>query len=101
MEIGIPLDYMVWCGNVVNKMQLGFSYKKADAAQIAKQIHIPTIVMNSKVDQTTPYFMGKDIYDNLSSSQKELWTVSDSEHVGMWLDYNEKYRSKVLDFIQD
>lgn len=101
MDMGIPLDYMVWCGSIVNNIELGFTYAQTDSAKIAGQIHIPTLVMNSEIDETTPYFMGKDIYDNLQSTQKELWTVKDSKHVGMWLDYNEEYCKKILDFIKN
>lgn len=100
MDIGIPLEYMMWCGSIVNRIELGFSYKEVDSAEIAKKIRIPTLVINSEADKTTPYFMGKDIYDSLTSVKKELWTVTDSEHVGMWLDYNEEYCSKVLDLIE-
>lgn len=101
MDIGIPLDYMTLCGSVVNDIELGFSYKDVECAEIAKKIHIPALIINSKVDKTTPYFMGKDIYDSLTSGKKELWTVADSEHVGMWLDYNEEYCSKVLSLMED
>lgn len=101
MNLGIPLDYMMWCGNTVNKMELGFSYDDVDCAKIAKNISIPTLVINSKIDKTTPYFMGKDIYDNLSSTEKEIWTVSDSEHTAMWQDYNQEYRSRVADLINE
>lgn len=100
MDMGIPLSYMVWCGSTVNKIKLGFSYKDADSGEAAKNIQIPTLVINSDVDEVTPYFMGKDIYNNLNSSDKELWTVTDSKHVGMWLDYNEEYRSKVTNLLE-
>ncbi len=101
MEIGIPIDYMMWCGNIVNKLELGFTYEDADSAILAKNINIPTLVINSEVDTVTPYFMGKDIYDNLSSTKKEIWTVKDSKHTEMWLDYNEEYRSRATKFIED
>lgn len=101
MEIGIPLDYMMWWGNIANKMELGFSYEDVDCAKVAKNINIPTMVINSKIDKTTPYFMGKDIYDNLSSTEKEIWTVTDSEHTAMWLDHNEEYRNRVTSLIED
>lgn len=100
MDTGLPLDYMVLCGSIVNHIELGFSYKEAESAEIAKRIYVPTLVINSEIDKTTPYFMGKDIYDSLASAKKELWTVTDSEHIGMWRDYNEKYCSKVLDLIK-
>lgn len=100
MDLGIPVAYMTWCGNVVNYLELGFSYKDVDSAQIAGKIHIPTLVINSEADNTTPYFMGRDIYDSLAAQKKELWTVPDSGHVGMWEDYNEEYRSRILDLME-
>ncbi len=95
MDLGIPLDYIVWCGSLMNKLELGFSYQEVDSAAIAKAIHIPTLVLNSEADKVTPYFMGRDIYDNLTSTKKDLWTVTDSEHVGLWLDHNEEYCNRV------
>lgn len=100
MNMGIPLDYMMWCGSIMNRIELGFSYDDVDSAKIAKNIHTPALVINSSVDKTTPPFMGEDIYNSLSSTDKQLWTVTDSKHVGMWLDYNEEYRSKVLEFMK-
>lgn len=99
MDMGIPLEYMIWAGNMMNKITLGFSYDDADATELAKNIHIPTLIINSEVDDVTPYFMGKDIFDNLSSKNKDLWTVKDSKHVEMWFDHNEEYRNKVLKLI--
>jgi fermentation-respiration switch protein FrsA (DUF1100 family) len=101
MEIGIPIEYMMWCGNIINSFRLGFSYNEADAAKEAHKIRIPTLVINSEIDKVTPYFMGKDIYDNLASTKKSLWTVKDSKHVGMWNDYNEEYCSKLLELMQN
>lgn len=101
MDIGIPLDYLLFCGSIVNKIELGFLYEDVNCAKIANKIQIPTLVINSKVDEITPYFMGKAIYDGISSDKKELWTVTDSKHVGMWIDHNEEYCSKVLKLITD
>lgn len=100
MNMGLPLSYMMCCGNIVNKMQLGFSYKDADSAEAAKNIQIPTLVINSEADEVTPYSMGKDIYDNLESSVKGLWTVTDSQHAEVWLDYNEEYSDKVTQLLE-
>lgn len=101
MGMIIPTGYMVWCGNIVNKMELGFSYEDADSAKAAKSVHIPTLVINSKADEVTPYFMGKDIYDNLNCKEKEIWTVEDSEHIGMWKDYNSEYKNHVMKLITE
>ncbi|MDO5558900.1 MAG: alpha/beta hydrolase [Oscillospiraceae bacterium] len=99
MNTGMPVGYMAWCGNFVNKMKLGFTYKDADSAQAAKKITIPSLVINSETDTITPYFMGKDIFDNLASTDKELWTVDDCGHTEMWLKHNKEYQNRVLKII--
>lgn len=100
MDMGIPLSYLMWCGDTVNRIKLGFSYKDADSARAAEKIRIPTLVVNSEIDDVTPFFMGKEIYDNLSSEKKELWTVPDSRHADVWLDHNEEYLQKILSLLE-
>lgn len=100
MDMGIPLPYLMWCGDTVNRIKLGFSYKDADSAKAAEKIYIPTLVVNSEIDDVTPFFMGKEIYDNLSSEKKELWTVPDSRHADVWLDHNEEYLQKILSLLE-
>ncbi|MBQ6796477.1 MAG: alpha/beta fold hydrolase [Clostridia bacterium] len=96
MDIGIPIEYMTLCGNIANRIMLGFDYNDADSAEAAKNVDgIAVLVINSKADELTPYFMGKDIYDSIKSQNKYIWTVEDSEHTEMWLDYNEQYREEV------
>jgi fermentation-respiration switch protein FrsA (DUF1100 family) len=99
MDVGIPVSYMAWCGNIVNKLKLGFTYQDADVAVAMKDMKTPVMVINSKIDSVTPYFMGKDIYDALPESNREIWTVEDSEHCEIWLDYNQEYRDKIEGFL--
>lgn len=100
MNIGIPVDYMLWWGNVVNKQKLGFTYKDADAIEKAKELKIPTLVINSEVDEVTPDFMGKEIYNNINTDNKKIWTVSDAEHACIWEDHNEEYIQTLDNFLQ-
>lgn len=99
MDMGIPLPYLMWCGDTVNRIKLGFSYKDADSARAAEKIRIPTLVVNSEIDDVTPFFMGKEIYDHLSSEKKELFTVPDSRHANIWLDHNAEYVKKILSLL--
>lgn len=99
MDTGIPVSYMTWCGNQMNKLQLRFSYQDVDSAKAAEKISVPTFVLNSEIDEVTPFFMGKDIYESLNTDQKELWTVPDCAHTDQWWNYNEEYRSRVMEFI--
>ncbi len=100
MDIGIPVSYMTLCGNVVNKLNLGFAYSDAEVSEAVSNINIPVLIINSEVDTVTPYFMGKDIYDSIQGENKKIWTVSDSKHTEMWLDHNQEYRDKVAELLE-
>lgn len=95
MDIGIPVSYMTWWGNLANKMKFDFTYKDVDVPSAMKNVSIPLLIVNSTQDEMTPEFMGKDIYDALPEGNKELWTLDDSEHADVWLDHNEEYRNKM------
>lgn len=100
MDIGIPVSYMSWCGNIVNKLKLGFSYRDADVSIAVRNVEIPVLVINSKADKVTPCFMGKDIYDSIRGSSKRIWTVEDSEHAMILIDYYQEYKDKVTELLE-
>jgi pimeloyl-ACP methyl ester carboxylesterase len=99
MDMGIPLGYMMACGDAVMKVRLGFGFDDASATRAAKNITAPTLVINSSADDVTPQFMAEDICNALPEGAGELWTVDDCGHVEMWLYHNDEYRSRVLDLI--
>lgn len=94
------ISYMTFCGNIINKMELGFSYDDANVCDKIADIEIPVLIINSEADTITPHFMGQEIYDSIHNDEmKMIWTVSDSEHTEMWLDYNQEYREKVQEVL--
>lgn len=99
MDIGLPVSYMTWCGNIINMLKLGFTYEDADVANAMKAVDAPVLIINSKQDTTTPFFMGKEIYDAIPGANKEIWTVEDSDHCEMWIDHHQEYRDKMNSFI--
>lgn len=100
MDIGLPISYMTFCGNIINKIELGFGYEDANVCDAIIDISIPVLVINSQADTLTPQFMGQDIYDAIyNDANKMIWTVDDSEHTEIWLDYNQKYREKVEELL--
>lgn len=101
MEIGIPVEYMAACGNIVNRQKLGFSYEDADVPAAIKDTKVPVLVINSEADTLTPYYMGKDIYEAMGQKTKQIWSVKDSEHADVWLDYNKDYREHMDAFIAE
>lgn len=100
MNLGLPISYMTFWGNIVNKMKLGFSYEDANVCTEISDIEIPVLIINSKADTVTPQFMGQEIYDSIRNDElKTIWTVEDSEHIEMWLDYNQEYMEKVEELL--
>lgn len=99
MEIGIPVSYLTWWGNIITKLKLGFTYQDANVAKAMKDVETPVLIINSKKDSMTPYFMGKEIYDAILGNNKEIWTVDDSEHCELWLDHNQEYCDRLERFI--
>lgn len=100
MDIGLPVSYMTFCGNIINRIHLGFFYEEADVPSALSGTDTPVLIINSKADTLTPVFMGQDIYDAILSENKSIWTVEDSEHTDMWLDYNEEYVSRVTELVR-
>jgi len=101
MALGLPVGFLTWTGSVVNEIKLGFSYKDAEVSTAVKNIEIPVLIINSMADTVTPYFMGKDIFDSIRGNNKWMWTVEDSKHAMIWLDYNQEYRAKVIELLNN
>lgn len=102
MDIGLPISYMTFCGDVINKIKLGFFYEDANVCHEISDIEIPVLIINSEADTLTPQFMGQEIYDSIHNEKmKMIWTVSDSQHTEMWLDHNQEYREKVQQLLDD
>ena len=99
MNTGIPTEYMLWLGNMINKQKLGFSYEDANSINIAKKVNVPSLIINSKADEMTPFFMGEEIYNNINCDNKEMWTVDDSEHACIWEDHTYEYKLEMDEFI--
>jgi esterase/lipase len=101
MDIGLPLDYLVWCGNIVNRLQLGFGYKDADVTRRIADTNVPVLVIHSNADDLTPYFMSVGIYNAIISDKKEIFSVEDSAHAEIWQDYPQEYAATVDAFLQE
>ncbi len=100
MNVGVLAPYMTWCGSIVNRLKLGFTYQDADVPSAMKRVSTPVLIINSRLDSLTPHFMGQDIYDALQGENKEIWTVDDSEHFEVWTDHNQEYRDRVVSFLK-
>lgn len=73
----------------------------ADVSKAVRGAETPVLIINSKKDEMTPYFMGKEIYDALPGKGKKLWTVEDSSHAEVWFDQNLEYRKILEEFMDE
>jgi len=101
MDMDLPVDFMMAMGNLVTKAKLGFSYGDTNVNEYIRKTKVPVLIINTKADQITPYFMGEDIYNSISHSNKKIFTVEDSEHANIFYEYNELYERNVMNFIED
>lgn len=81
-EEKIPQSFMRFLGNIFLKMKLSFGLEDIDSTKWARQADIssPVLVINSKIDTMTPYHMGKEVYESINSSKKEIYTGEDFGH---------------------
>ena len=74
-------------------------YKRQDVPSAVADTDVPVLVINSKADQLTPYYMGRDIYKAIDSKDKKILSVKDSDHAQVWLNHRELYRKTMDEFI--
>lgn len=100
MDMDIPVDFMLSMGNIITKMKLGFTYKDTDVCNHIDKTKVPLLLINSRVDEITPYFMGEDIYNSVTHKNKMIFTVEDSGHTEIFFDYQDEYKRNIFDFIE-
>lgn len=101
MDMAIPTSFMLSMGNVMTKMKLGFSYEDTNVCEYIDKTTVAVLIINSKTDEITPYFMGIDIYNAISHDNKSILTVEDGVHAEIFYDYPEEYKNTILDFIKE
>lgn len=100
MDLGIPVGFLMAMGNMVTRWKLGFSYDDADVGEHMRRTQVPVLVINSRADEVTPYFMGLNLYEAVPHGKKGIYTVEDSAHADIVFDYPENYEAEVLGFIK-
>lgn len=97
MDIGISLDFLMFSGNIYNRLALGFSYSDASAEECLRNSTLPVLILATKADETTPFFMAENLHEAASGSIFAF--VEDSPHVDEFFDYPDWYEEQVFSFI--
>ena len=98
---GLLVDYLTFVGNIFNRIKLGFSYDDASVSRAIENTEVPLLIVHSRADEITPYFMGKNIYETVEHENKNILTVKTSEHGNIHRDYPQKYENKIMSLIND
>ncbi len=102
-QFGVPAirDYMLFVGNLFTRFRLGYSYEDADVTNHIKNTALPVLLIHSRADQLTPYYMAEDIYNSIQHDNKETFSVEDSRHEGVYWDNLIEYETRVINFINE
>lgn len=101
-EQNVPQGFMRFMGNIFLKIKLGFSLEDIDSTKWARQADItsPVLVINSKVDTMTPYHMGREVYESIKSSKKEIYTGEDFGHCEFSKKDPEGFKNLISTFLE-
>lgn len=99
-EQKIPVDYMMFTGNIVTKFRLGFSFDDFVATKWLENTNTPTLIFNSKVDTVTPEKMGIELYEAIPHDKKILVTSETSPHVEIHLLERDLYKNSLMEFLE-
>ena len=100
VETGLPLDFMMFTGNLALKAKLGFGFSDLLVTDWVKETSVPMLVFNTEIDEVTPAFMGQDLYDAVSHDKKKIVTMPDSKHAEIFQDQPEAYKAELAAFLQ-
>lgn len=94
-EEGNPVELIMTLGSLFTKVKLGFSYDDLEGTKAIAKTTVPVLIINSKADETTPYFMGEALYNAIEGENKKIYTVEDSKHVEIILDHKDEYIKEI------
>lgn len=97
MNIGIPLDFLMFSADIYYQLTLGFSYSKASAEECLKNSALPVLILATKADETAPYFMAEKIL--AAASDSTLVFIEDSVHGRLFRDCPDWYEEQILLFL--
>lgn len=97
MNIGLPLDFLMFSADVYYQLNLGFIYSNASAAECLKSSDLPVLILASKADEVAPFFMAEKIH--AAAARSTLTFVEDSAHGKLFRDHPDWYKEQILLFL--
>jgi uncharacterized protein len=88
--------------SVVTEIRAGFSFEEASALNQVhkKKSELPLFIIHGEKDELVPPEMAEQLYEK-TSGEKELWIISDVGHTQGFLDKEEEYKRRLMEFIDE
>jgi uncharacterized protein len=88
--------------SLVTEIRAGFSFEEASALnQVKKKRNdLPLFIIHGDKDELVPSEMAHRLYEN-TSGMKELWIIPDVGHTQGFLDEEEEYKRRLMEFIDE
>lgn len=100
LDLGIPVEFLLFCGGIITHLRLGFAYEDADVARAVRHTTRPIMIFTSKADTLTPYAMAQRIFDAVPHERKRLFTVNDSAHGNIMGEHYDAYKQAFAEFLE-
>lgn len=101
MGENVPVNFLLFCGNLTTKIRLGFDYTDADARNHICRTEVPVLIIGTKIDNVTPFEMAQELLNAVPHQKKKLFSVEDSRHAAVFYDHTQEYENAVLEFLRD
>lgn len=101
-NMDIPLefmDFMLYAGNMVTNVRLGFNYDDAEVVDHISKTQLPVLIIGTEADTVTPFHMCEDIYNAIPHENKKLFADKDAKHALIFHKDKELYEEEVFGFI--
>lgn len=96
-----PSTTLTNLGNAFCKLIYGYRFSDINISKQMRSNNIPTLIMHSKQDSKCPFYMGEELYNSISHSDKRFIVFNSSEHLFSFWDETERYQRSVFSFIKE
>ena len=97
---GLVGEYFARSADWYLKSTYGFVFADADVTEKAKNIEVPTLVIQCAQDEVAPIEVGKAIFAGINHPDKEYWEA-DSRHIEAAIDYPEEYEARLMGYLKN
>lgn len=96
---GIPVDYVVACGDWYLKRHYDFGFEDLEAVELLKKDEVPTLMIQATEDELIPQADAEEMFEAIGASKKEFSSFS-CAHIESIIRDKEAYTKTLMDFLR-